>query len=244
MVNVLIVNYNTQELTAAAIRSLWKHHPDARVTVFDNSDAFPFVPDRQNKIVNCKLSNGKLEVIDNTQGQLIDWDQWLEQFPEKMNNTQNNWGSAKHCYTVDYCLDRFPDGFLLMDSDILLTRDVSDLCDPSQAFVGETAPDPCRSHFSVLRVLPMLCWINTPMLSQYGIRYFHPDKMWMLNGRKPDKWYDTGAWLLEAVKSSHLPYRTICLDDYILHYGNGSWRQRIDPCYWLEQHRELWENSK
>ena len=40
--DVLIIHYNTPELTAAAIRSLWKHTPGARVTVFDNSDKRAF----------------------------------------------------------------------------------------------------------------------------------------------------------------------------------------------------------
>lgn len=38
---VAIVHYNTPKLTAAAVRSLWKHTPGVRVTVLDNSDRLP-----------------------------------------------------------------------------------------------------------------------------------------------------------------------------------------------------------
>ena len=75
MIDVLIVHYNTQELTDAAIRSLWRHTPDAHVTVFDNSDKRPFD--------NSKFLNSKLKIIDNTQGQIVDWDSWLNTFPDK-----------------------------------------------------------------------------------------------------------------------------------------------------------------
>ena len=42
MITVCIVHYNTQRLTECAIRSLWRHTPDARVVIFDNSDRAPF----------------------------------------------------------------------------------------------------------------------------------------------------------------------------------------------------------
>lgn len=170
----------------------------------------------------------------------MDLEKWIAQFPNK-GRTKNQWGSAKHCYSVDLCLDRFADGFILLDSDVLIKQDITPLCDPSQAFVGEVADDPCPKHYSVLRVLPMLCWINTPMLKLHGIRYLNPEKMWMLNHRHPDKWYDTGAWFLEAVERATLPYRKIRIDDYILHYGNGSWQQHKDPYNWLEENKKLWK---
>jgi hypothetical protein len=65
---VAIVSYNTPELIAAAIMSLRKHGgQDWRVVVFDNSDERPFT---------CKMKN--VEVVDNTKGQIIDFDkEWL-----------------------------------------------------------------------------------------------------------------------------------------------------------------------
>ena len=231
-VRVLIVHYNTPELTAAAIRSLWKHTPEARVTIFDNSDKQPFCCDEI-------AAYGEVEVIDNTKGQRVDWERWLLQFPGRKNTTANNWGSAKHCYSVDLCMDRFPDGFILMDSDVLVKRDVSDIVDHSKAFVGEECA--ATRKFPVPRLMPMLCWLNTPMLKEKGIRYFNAAKMWKLTGHSPECFYDTGAWFLEAVRASGLPYRKIVLNDYILHFGSGSWKQRKNHLKWINENRRLWD---
>ena len=231
-VRVLIVHYNTPELTAAAIRSLWKHTPEAKVTIFDNSDKQPFCCDEI-------AAYGEVEVIDNTKGQRVDWERWLLQFPGRKNTTANNWGSAKHCYSVDLCMDRFPDGFILMDSDVLVKRDVSDIVDHSKAFVGEECA--ATRKFPVPRLMPMLCWLNTPMLKEKGIRYFNAAKMWKLTGYSPECFYDTGAWFLEAVRASGLPYRKIVLNDYILHFGSGSWKQRKNHLKWINENRRLWD---
>lgn len=231
--DVLIVHYNTQELTEAAIRSLWRQTPKARVTLFDNSDRTPF---RAPKDFDSK----RITVIDNTEGQVIDFRQWLGQFPDRLDTTANDWGSAKHCYTVETCLDRFPKGFVLMDSDVLIRQDITPIIDKSKAFVGEVTE--ATRLYPVPRVLPMLCWINTPVLKKYGVHYFNAGKMWKLISREPECYYDTGAWLLEAVKNACLPYGTIRLDDYLYHYGSGSWHSaKKNPLMWLEKYSDLWQ---
>jgi len=236
MVEVLIVHYNTPELTEAAIRSLWKHTPDAHVTILDNSDKRPFV---RNDYGLWTMDYG-LSIIDNTKGQIVDWRKWLSKFQDKMPCPENDWGSAKHTYSVELCMDRFQDGFFLMDSDVLVKQDITPLCDPSKAFVGETSFCLKRRGFRAMRVLPMLCWINTPMLKRHGIHYFNPERTWKLTSVFPNCWYDTGASFFQETADARLPYSTIKTDDYILHYGNGSWNQHKDPLEWLEENKELW----
>ena len=69
---VAIIHYNTPELTMAAIGSLLKNGGGPfRVVVFDNSDERPF-PMAMN-----------VTVLDNTQGQIIDFDKELEKYPER-----------------------------------------------------------------------------------------------------------------------------------------------------------------
>ena len=63
--DVAIVHYNTPELTEAAIRSVWKHTPGCRITVFDNSDKREF------------RYKDDVAVIDNTRGQIIDFEMML-----------------------------------------------------------------------------------------------------------------------------------------------------------------------
>ena len=237
MTDVLIIHYNTPSLTAACIRSLLKHTPDVRVTVFDNSDKFPFataVP--QLSIVNCQLS-----IIDNTKGQIVDWEKWLATFPYKIPTPENRWGSAKHCYSVELCMDRFRDGFLLMDSDVLIKQDVSDLVDRRAPWKGGVHINTRRFGVLIPRVIPFLCWINTPLLQQHGIRYFNPDRMWNLTPTHPYCHYDTGAWLLEASNAAGLQGRIVDIKPYIEHLGHASWHERHSPAVWLNEHKNLWQ---
>jgi len=182
---------------------------------------------------------GELEVIDNTKGQLIDFEAMLAEYPDKYPTPENSWGSAKHCKTIDYLLDLFPDGFLLMDSDVLVKKDISPFFDNSCAWVGNM--DICRSKFSVNlpRVLPYICYINSKMCLENGIRYFNGEKMFALSHNMPDMAYDTGCWFYEACAEKNLPVNHLHISDYILHLHHGSW-YASNAEEWLEVHRELW----
>ena len=70
---VAIIHFNTPELTEAAIKSIRKQGGEKyRIVVFDNSDTRPFE----------KPMRG-VEVIDNTKGQIIDFEMELDKFPYK-----------------------------------------------------------------------------------------------------------------------------------------------------------------
>ena len=228
-IEVLIIHYNTPNLTAAAVRSLWKQTPDAHVTIFDNSDNLPWTG-----------KSSRLTYIDNTQGQIVNWEEWLATFPDKYPCPENNYGSAKHCYSVEVCMDLFPRGFILADSDILFKQDITPLWDERFAWVGHANMGYKYRGFMVPRVEPFLCFINTPLLARYGIRYFNPDKMWKLRKDGPYAFYDTGAWFLEACNNNELPGKEIDIWEYILHLCNGSWKQ-VQPREWLLKHRDLWQ---
>ena len=236
-IDVLIVHYNTPELTAAAIRSLRQHTPGVRVTIFDNSDKRPFAPEW------IRQAGGNVEIVDNTRGQVVDWEKWLDSFPDKVPTPENRWGSAKHCYSVELMMDRFPDGFLLMDSDVLVKQDVSDLADPNVPWKGGVHCNTRRFGVGISRVIPFLCWINTPLLKRHGIRYFNGAKMWNIVSRKPDRHYDTGAWLLEACNVAGLDGATVDIKQYVEHYGHASWHKRKEPSAWLAEHRNLWRKA-
>lgn len=228
--NVCIVNFNTTELTRAAILSLWKNTPDAKVTVFDNSDRIPF-PEMDN-----------VRIIDNTKGQIIDFVKFLKQFPERQ-KTCNNFGSAKHSKTIDTLFDYFPDGFVLMDSDVLIKKDISCFFDESVAYSG--LPYNHRSN-RVLRLLPMLCFINVPMCKKYGIRYFDGRRSWKLNSNESRYMlYDTGASFIEDCRHYVLPYKEIDIREFLIHYKHGSYKYKLLNPFgekeWLEQNKELYE---
>ena len=222
---VAIVNYNTTELTDAAIRSVRKHTPGCQVIVFDNSDKTPFVP-----------SVPDVEVLDNTKGQIVDFDEMLSRYPNRETGERNrsNFGSAKHCMSVDKLMNMLPDGFVLMDSDVLVTRDISELV--SNAVVCGTV----GIKEGVQLFLPYICWLNVPLLQYHHIRYFNGDKMWALSDIYPNNRYDTGAWLYEEVNTKNLVYKSVDIMDYIVHFGHGSWYGR-DASEWLNAYKFLYE---
>lgn len=223
--DVVIVNYNTPELAEAAVRSVWKHTPDCRVTVFDNSDKREFEP-----------MDG-VTLVDNTRGQAVDFAAMLARYPNKI-PTACNWGSEKHIASVDYMFDVLPDGFVLMDSDALLKRDIAELFDPSFAWIGSIEHKP-RFWFQGVRAFPMLLWINVPMLREHGIRFFSEGMVYKMSHRGVP-YYDTGGSLYMDCNRAKLPYKEININDYIEHLGGAS-------CYptdwqrWLDQHKNLYE---
>lgn len=228
MKDVAIVHYNTPELTVAAIQSLWKHTPDCNVTVFDNSDKRPF-PGMEG-----------VRIIDNTKGQLIDFEKMLARYPNKIPTT-SNWGSEKHIASIDLLFSYFPDGFLLLDSDVLVKQDVSCFFNPDAAWVGEVQRIPkYRSHS--IRLLPMILWINVPMCNEHGIRFWHEGMVFKMS-YTGTLYYDTGGSFYFDCLEAKLPGKEIRMADYIEHLGHASfegsnWRG------WLEHNKNLYENME
>ena len=116
---VAIIHFNTPELTEAAIKSLRKHGGEKyHVTIFDNSDSKPFM----------RRMRG-VTVIDNTQGQVIDFDKELEKYPDRCRDIGCakgcEFGSAKHMMTVQKLWELIPTGFVLMESDIMITKSIA-----------------------------------------------------------------------------------------------------------------------
>ena len=241
---VAIVHFNTPELTRAAILSLRKQTGNRyEVTVFDNSDRRPF--GGCDKIA----AYGTVKVIDNTQGQVIDFDKELEKYPDKCWDLawRSNWGSAKHIMSVQKLWELLPEGFILMESDILLTRNINFLWDENYAACGKAQWFRGRTQEKD-RLLPFLCYLNVPLLQANGARYFDPARCWSLSPggmSNPANWYDTGASLLEDIIKTKPElvarlYRD--LNHYYVHYTGGSWRQNDveNQKQWLEQHKDLW----
>lgn len=226
--DVAVVHYNTPELTEAAIKSLLKHTPGCHVWLFDNSDEKPF-----------KTKIPCVDVIDNTKGQIIDFDKSLENYPDKLESDikRSNYGSAKHTMSVDYMMSVLPDGFVLMDSDVLFKANIKKLWNKKVACVGTE-----EVKHNVPLLMPFLCYLNVPEIVGHGISYFNGEKMWALSDKNPNQYYDTGAWLLEEVRRNNLPVEYVNIWQYVIHLGHGSWRgdeQKFNK--WLEDNKALWK---
>lgn len=239
---IAIINFNTPELTEACILSIRKHGGrDYRVVVFDNSNERPF-----------RIQMPGVEVIDNTHGQVVNFDERLKAFPDRdasIGCAQGcDYGSAKHMMTVQKLWELLPDGFVLVESDILLKRDIEEFFDPTHSVYGYWQKAQPHNPFGIGRMLPMLCWMNVPLLTKYGAKYFDPQRTYgLLPGGRQNRnnWYDTGAVLLEDIIKNrpNLVGRHCDIRDYVVHFGSGSWRNNNlkAQAEWLKQYRKLWE---
>ena len=235
---VAIVHYNTPELTEAAILSLRKHGGmDYHVTVFDNSSQRPF-----------KVSMKNVTVIDNTKGQVLNLDMELARF-NKCAKTDNNWGSDRHMMSVQKLWELLPDGFLLMDSDVLIKKNVDFMFEAGDMVaVGHVQDPQPGNRYRIGRLVPMLCYINVPMCVKRGLKYFDPERSWMLHS--PDmgdrqNWYDTGASFYEDIHKHKggAHGRRIDIRPLMEHYQKGSWAKSDlkQQAEWLNKHHQLWE---
>lgn len=239
---IAIVHYNTPELTEAAILSLRKTGTDWPVVVFDNSDTRPF-----------KKKMKGVKVINNREGQVIDFEAELAKYPDKCWNMArlSNYGSAKHMMSVQKLWELVPDGFILLESDVLVVRNIEYLWDEEFAACGQVQWLRKRTRYPEPdRLSPLLCYMNVPKLVENGAKYFDPKRCWALSpgGEKNwANWYDTGAALLEDIIKTK-PQLVARLHPKLhmdfVHYNGGSWRaddvERQNR--WLKQWARLWKN--
>lgn len=232
--NILIIHYNTPYLTECLVRSINLFVSDAKIYILDNSDERPF---------KAKFDN--LVLLDNTKGQLIDFEKFLGGYKTKRlsSGMSNKWASAKHCYSVERCMDIIGENFILLDSDVLLKRDISDLFKNDVLYVGESAP---QYNPQIKRILPFLCYINVDMCKKNGVHYFNDKYMHGLRKTTSGDKYDTGAWFYLATRE--YPKFEIKCNEYIVHYGHGSWdagRRNSPYSYieWARKYKQYWDTS-
>ena len=236
---VAIIHYNTPELTMAAIGSLLKNGGGPfRVVVFDNSDQRPFE------------GATNVQVFDNTKGQIIDFEKELEKYPERDRSIGCakgcEFGSVKHMMTVQKLWELLPQGFVLMESDVLIKKNIDEFFREEYSVYGYCQKAQPHNPFNIGRMLPMLCWMNVPMLTREGARYFDPTRTYgLLPGGRHNRnnWYDTGAVLLEDILTKRPRLKGYHRDirEFVEHYGSGSWAKNdlAQQMAWLEQHKNL-----
>ena len=184
---IAIVHYNTPELTTAGIKSIRKKSGmDWKVVVFDNSNERPFA-------ITEPL--GDVTIIDNTKGQIIDFDAELAKFPNKCSYLPH-FASARHMMSVQKLWELVPQGFILMESDVILSQPIDFMWDENYAAVGKIQHFEGTGRLETDRLLPMLCYMNVPKLVANGAKYFDPVRNFGLHSddeKDPLNWYDTGA---------------------------------------------------
>ena len=238
-INICIVHYNTPELTECLIHSINKFvSTNCRIYIFDNSDKFPFLY-RQSNII----------YLDNTKGKLINFNKFLSKYPNRFKSTEgtHQFGSAKHTISIEKCIKLIKEPFILLDSDILLKKDISELYDENYVYIGETILQPLTNN--IYRILPYICFINASYMINNDLHYFNERYMHGLYYSKKSDMYDTGAGFYEECKFYN--HKDIVCNDYIVHYKGGSWenthneriQNNISSKEWLEKFKNLWDES-
>lgn len=246
MLHFAIVHFNTPELTTCLCGSIYKWHPGSHITIFDNSDRRPL--DTYNIL--------RASYIDNTHGQIINFDNELKKYPNRQIAQQTesgcNFGSAKHTMSIDWLCKNLSNNFILLDSDVLIRRPI-DFADDKYICCSDTI----RIHEDIFRMLPMISYINVDLMKKHNISFFDGARMHALVEMSSRyNWYDTGASFYEDVQKLKL-FKPINSNEYIVHYGNGSWRQpnrrpisdgnksdvytAMPYMEWLGAYHELWE---
>ena len=189
-------------------------------------------------------------MFDNTKGQIIDFDAELEKYPERDRSIGCakgcEFGSVKHMMTVQKLWELLPQGFVLMESDILIKKNIDEFFNEQYSVYGYCQKAQPHNPFNIGRMLPMLCWMNVPMLTREGARYFDPTRTYgLLPGGRANRnnWYDTGAVLLEDILTKRPRLKGYHRDirEFVEHYGSGSWKANdlAQQMAWLEAHRNL-----
>lgn len=230
----VIVHFNTPKLTSCLIRNLRKFDEQCKIVVFDNSTKDPLPS------VTCDV------YYDNTAGQIIDFNKELEKYPNKVESSRiiNNFGSAKHSMTIEWLIQNINEGFVLLDSDVLLTRPLNFLSDEYlcisdlQQFRYPNKPY-CDGPLKT-RVLPFVIYLNAPMIKKFNLSFFDPSRMDGLSFEGHEN--DTGTSFYEdLIKFNPQAFKRINHHDYIIHYGQGSYKRNNDAADWCMKHIQLWK---
>lgn len=234
-----IVHYNTPVLTECCCKSIIKNDKSAEIIVFDNSDKFPF---------NTNLSNVK--ILDNTKGQLLNINIKLTEFIQRNNISEktikeeqeikSNFGSYKHCISVQWIFEHETESFVLLDSDVLLKKECNDLI-TDLAFTADI-------ENIETRIWPFIVYFNIKLLKEHKIDFLDGNTIC------PAKPVDTGYYFLQSCLTKKIKFNLINYKNYVVHYGNGSWKnngnsfvshfqtEHLNENDWLKKYKELYEH--
>jgi hypothetical protein len=232
--NICIVHYNTPYLTECLVKSINKYTPDCHIYIFDNSDKEPFTYKQDN-----------LTIYDNTQEQIINFNKILNEHPKRYKGTLNNYGSFKHCISIQKCIELINDNFILMDSDVLLKKDISVFYQEDKIFVGDIerlTQKKCCGNMISERVCPYICFINVNMCKELNITYYNENFMYGLCENDTCAYWDTGVYFYKEARK--YDYLLLDIQEYIEHLRSASWGTEKKVNEWLSKNSKLWDDKK
>ena len=219
---IFVCNYNTPILIAFLIKSIFKQVPNfnGKIVVWENSD-------KEDKVFPISSSN-LIKIIDNTKCTFV----------KKFRNDVHN-ASPFHCASIDFFIRNFLDTkyMLLMDSDILIKKDFTDLFLEFSTYQYAVCGEYSQTDPSIppKRFVPFFCFINKEIMDKNNLIYFDINRI--RHGGVTVN-YDTGSSFSEDILTKKLIYKTIVCFDYIEHLGGGSYLDRDIPSF-LNSNKEF-----
>jgi len=206
-----IVHYNTPELTTALCASVIKNDSDAKIYLLENSDKRKF----ENVFEN-------VTVLDNSTHELIKYEELYDEaakyftpWEKDVHFSKKTWGTLQHTKAVQWFIDTYSEEFILLDSDVLVKKPLFEIIDNSKCAS-------CELYFNgskLVRVLPFLIYFNPKKLKEVGLNFFDITR---INACKIE--HDTGGSFGIDLLKNKINYKPIKVADYIVHFGNGSFR--------------------
>ena len=239
MKNIVIIHYNTPELTLATIKSVRKHTPGCHFYIFDNSTKSPFIPDNTDDITifdNTRVRPKSVSDIIDFPGMFVRHNNTPRY--KKSDKPHRFSSSAQHILSVDYFFD-YLDEFVLLDSDVLIKKDISGFFNSNYTTIAGKQEKP---HYKP-RFMPFIMYINVKKCKKYNIRFKHPYKLFLFERFDDDLFYDTGASFYEDIITSKLNYKLINTFEFVEHYGHASWKKNDADAHrkWLELNSQYYE---
>lgn len=223
--NVCIIHYNTPFATECLVKSINRQVKDAHIYIFDNSDSKPFINNFDN-----------VHVFDNTNGEYINFTEIIKQYrPDYKKKTNFEFASFEHCISVQKCMELINENFVLMDSDILIKRDFSELYQEDKICVG-------YRQIWADRICPILCFINVDLCKKYNVSYYN-DNIFGINNVE-NKTIDTGTYFTEKI--TNLPHiHNANIEHFMVHYSGASRGliHKLTLERWLYKYKKLWDDN-
>lgn len=191
-IDIVIVHYNTSGKLLRCLQSLSiEMRIPFTVHLFDNSDTIPY---NHFWDKNCDLV-----YYDNTQGQLVD-------FTGKIGKL--DYCSYTHAKSVQYMCDTLNKPFILLDSDVVVLKDLTPIIDESVYVSSDVVEFDGETRF-----LPHCMYLN--LQSKYN--FFDENRI----RKTATHVYDTAQSLYEDVINTG-KVKLIRADEYVWHEGHGS----------------------
>ncbi len=235
-VTIGMCNFNGTRLTNACVKSIIKNCglPDFKIVILDNSDKEKFV-------LEDGIDTNVVEVLDNTEGQYIDFQEVVEKYGGEIDQSVvSGYANLRHAYGIQFLIDRSPTSdFVLFDNDTILKKKIDFIDNRYISISGFQNPYMNKGVLRKQRFLPFIQYFNKKMMNDYKVCYFNSRKI--MNGNGPHAMeYDTGSSFAEAVTEKFLPFKIINVPDYIEHLMGASWAKVHDESAFLEKNKDYY----